>query len=192
MAPKLVTGLDCYNRLSKPGFGTTISNERGAALILAIAMLAILSILGSIALMASNTELKVTGNYQVAKETFMVADRAVEYATSRNILMTMGTEVNLVSDASGAHKAFIEAGGGGFLTEGIVRDLGPGDLPAKIAGAYGTDFGANFYQVSVTARQRPDVSGQTNNSAAVHVDTSIVRIFKNEDESIFITTGGGG
>ncbi len=166
-------------------------NERGAALILAVAMLAILSVLGSIALMTSNTELKVTGNYQAGKQTFMVADRAVEYATSRNILMTMGAMVDLVDDAGGEHKENIEAGGGGFLTQGRVFDRGPGDLPARIAGAYGTDFGANFYQVEVTARQRPDVAGQTNNSAAVRVDTAIIRIFKTDDESIFYTTGGG-
>jgi len=165
---------------------SVVGNERGAALILAIVMLVILSILGSVVLMSSGTEMKVSGNYQVAKQTFWVADRAVEYATSRNILMTMGSEVNLMTANSGVHKTRIEAAGGGILTAGVVRDLGPGDLPAKIAEAYGTDFGANFYQVSVTAKQKDEP-----NAAEVHIDTSIVRIFKIDDESIFITTGGG-
>lgn len=168
---------------------SVVGNERGAALILAIVMLVILSILGSVVLMSSGTEMKVSGNYQVAKQTFWVADRAVEYATSREILMTMGTEVDLMTDSTAAgdlHKANIEAAGGGVLTEGTIRDLGPGDLPAKIAEAYGTDFGANFYHVSVTAKQKDEP-----NAAEVHIDTSIVRIFKSEDESIFITTGGG-
>lgn len=169
-----------------PSAARLASNERGVALILAIAMLAILSVLGSVALMSSNTEMKVTGNYQVGKKTFWVADRAVEYATSRNILMTMGTQVDLVADDAGVHKSRIEAGAGGFLTAGMVRDLGPGNLPTKISGAYGSDFGANYYQVSVTARQRDDVT-----SPAVRIDSTMIRLFKNDDESIFITTGGG-
>jgi Tfp pilus assembly protein PilX len=162
---------------------SVVGNQRGAALILAIVMLVILSILGSVVLMSSGTEMKVSGNYQVAKQTFWVADRAVEYATSRNILMTMGSEVDLMT---GVHKTRIEAAGGGVLTEGVIRDLGPGDLPAKIAEAYGTDFGANFYQVSVTAKQKDEP-----NAAEVHIDTSIVRIFKIDDESIFRTDGEG-
>lgn len=164
-----------------------VGNENGAALILAIIMLVVLSLLGSVALMSSDSELKVSGNYQVAKQTFWVADRAVEYATSRNILMNMGSSLDLMTvDALGDHKAFIDAGGGGFLRQGVVTDLGPGDLPAKLAGAYSSDFGANYYHVTATARQRDD-----DTSPAVQVDTTIIRIYKSEDESIFITTGGG-
>jgi Tfp pilus assembly protein PilX len=165
-----------------------VGNERGAALIMAIIMLVILSVLGSVVLMSSDSEMKVSGNYQVAKQTFWVADRAVEYATSRDMLMSMsmGTEVDLVTDDAGVHKARIEAAGGGVLTEGRIRDLGAGDLPAALAGAYGSDFGANYYQVSTKAQQTADA-----NSAAVRIETTIVRIFKNDDESIFITTGGG-
>jgi type IV pilus assembly protein PilX len=159
-----------------------LANERGGALILAIAMLAILSVLGSLALMTSNTEMKITGNYQTAKQTFVVADRAVEYATSRDILMSIGSVVDLTV---APHKAIIEQGGGGVLMTGEVRDLGPRDLPAKIAGTYGSDFGANFYQVSAIARQ------SATHAATVRIDTAIVRIFKNDDESIFITGGGG-
>lgn len=188
MMPILSTGAE-NNPLRRPA--RRAGDERGFVLILAIAMLAVLSLLGSVVLMSSNTEMKVTGNYQSAQQTFWVADRAIEYSTSRNILMTMVNQVNLMTDDLGIHKTRIEAGGGGFLTSGLVTDLGPGDLPTKTAEAYGTDFGANFYQVSVTARQWDDVAGLPNNSAAVRVDTTILRIFKNDDESIFITTGGG-
>lgn len=163
-----------------------VGNERGAALIMAIIMLVILSVLGSVVLMSSDSEMKVSGNYQAAKQTFWVADRAVEYATSRNMLMTMGTEVNLMTADDGVHKERIEAAGGGILTQGRIRDLGAGDLPAALAGAYGSDFGANYYQVSTTAQQTADA-----NSPAKRIETTIVRIFKNDDESIFITTGGG-
>lgn len=161
-----------------------VENERGAALILAIVMLVILSVLGSVVLMSSDTELKVSGNYQSARQTFWVADRAVEYATSRDMLMAIdGGVINLTDTV---HKDRIEAAGGGVLTAGTIRDLGPGDLPTAVAGAYGSDFGANYYQVSVTVQQSADP-----NSAAVNIDASIVRIFKNDDDSIFITSGGG-
>jgi hypothetical protein len=161
-----------------------VGDERGFALVLAIAMLAILSLLGLTVLLSSDTEMKVTGNYQVAKQTFWVADRAVEYATSRGILMALdGSTLDLLT---GGHKELIEAGGGGVLTAGTVTDLGPGTLPTKIADAYGSDFGVNYYQVSVTAQQNSNP-----NSAAVQIDASIVRVFKNDDESIFITKGEG-
>lgn len=169
-----------------------VRNERGVALIMAIIMLVILSVLGSVVLMSSDSEIKVSGNYQVAKQTFWVADRAVEYATSRNMLMTMGAEESLltgttvVDGETKTHKELIEEAGGGVLTEGRVRDLGIGDLPASLAGAYGSDFGGNYYQVSVTAQQSADPA-----STAVRVESTIVRIFKNDDESIFVTTGGG-
>lgn len=158
-------------------------NERGAALIMAVIMLVILSVLGSVVLMSSDSEMKVSGNYQVAKQTFSVADRAVEYATSREILMALENQINL---NTGDHKTRIEAGGGGVLTTGVVRDLGPGDLPASLVGSYGSDFGANYYEVSVTAQQTVAPA-----SAAARIDTSIVRIYKTDDDSIFITTGGG-
>lgn len=179
MAPKI----DVTRRAKRP-----VGNEHGAALIMAIIMLVILSVLGSVVLMSSDSEMKVTGNYQVAKQTFWVADRAVEYATSRDMLMSMGAGavVNLVTADAGVHKTRIEAAGGGILTEGSIRDRGVGGMPTALAGAYGSDFGANYYQVSTTAQQTSDA-----NSPAVRIDTTIVRIFKNDDESIFITTGGG-
>lgn len=176
MAPKI----DVTRRAKRP-----VGNERGAALIMAIIMLVILSVLGSVVLMSSDSEMKVSGNYQAAKQTFWVADRAVEYATSRDMLMSMGvgTVLNLTA---APHKARIEAAGGGILTEGTITDRGVGGMPTALAGAYGSDFGANYYQVSTTAQQTSDA-----NSPAVRIETTIVRIFKNDDESIFITTGGG-
>ena len=159
-----------------------VGNERGAALIMAIIMLVILSVLGSVVLMSSDSEMKVSGNYQVAKQTFWVADRAVEYATSRNMLMSIGTTP--IDLTLAPHKALIEAAGGGVLTEGRIRDLGAGDLPASLFSAYGSDFGANYYQVSTTAKQNTN-----SNATAVRIETTIVRIYKTDEDSIFGTIG---
>ena len=174
------------NRVRKKMLQTVVDpvdNEHGAALIMAVIMLVILSILGSVVLMSSDSEMKISGNYQVAKQTFAVADRAVEYATSREILIALDSEIDL---NAGNHKTRIEDAGGGVLTEGVIRDIGPGDLPSSLAAFYGTDFGANYYEVSVTAQQTAAPE-----SATVRIDTSIVRIYKTDDDSIFITTGGG-
>ncbi|MFA5516404.1 MAG: pilus assembly PilX N-terminal domain-containing protein [Desulfuromonadales bacterium] len=175
-------------RQGAPGAFGALGNEKGFALILAIAMLAILSILGAVALTTSSTEFRITGNYQKDKQTFYAGDRAVEYATNREMLITMGSSVNLMVDDSEAHKNRINAGGGGNLVSGLVTDLGPSDLPAKLKGAYGSDFGANLYHITV---ETEDATASVNKSR-VGIDTTIVRLFKNDDDSIFRTTGAGG
>jgi type IV pilus assembly protein PilX len=170
---------------------TPVGNEKGFALILAVAMLAILSILGAIALTTTSTEFRVTGNYQNAKQTFYASDRAVEYATNRNLLMSMVSDVDLLTADGGVHQTRIEAGGGGELLSGTITDLGPSDLPTKLAGAYGTDFGANLYHVSVSVRSDATALPVEQRSQ-VRIDAEIVRLFKNDDDSIFRTTGSGG
>jgi hypothetical protein len=52
-----------------------------------------------------------------------------------------------------------------------------------VAALYGSEFGANFYHVEVEAT----ASG----TAKSHVNASIVRLFKSDDDTIFRTSGGG-
>lgn len=169
------------------GMLQSVNNQKGFALVLALSMLVILSILSVILMSTGTTELGITGNYQSSNQAFYAVERAVEYATSRNILLNMavGGSVDLMN---APHKANIDAGhtvasGGGVLTEGMVYDVGPGDLPAELAANYGTDFGANYYRVSATA--------EGPNNSEVQVESSIVRLFKNDDDTIFRTSGGG-
>ena len=179
--PTIGQSIETYKR-------SPLAQEQGFALILAIAMLAILSILGAIALSTTDTELKVTSNYQDYRQTFFSAARAAEYATNREMLMGMAGSVNLVTADAGVHKERIDAGGGGVLQSGLVTDLGPSDLPAKMKTAYGSDFGANLYHVSVDSRSAAAAVG---NQSEVRIDATIVRLFKNEDDTIFRTSGGG-
>jgi type II secretory pathway pseudopilin PulG len=55
-------------------------DERGIALVVALVMLALLGILGALALYTSTTELRIAGNYRLSQEAFFVADAAIEYA----------------------------------------------------------------------------------------------------------------
>ncbi len=57
-----------------------LANERGVALLLALAMLAIMTVIGVFALDTSTTEVQISGNYRSSQETFFAADRAVMFA----------------------------------------------------------------------------------------------------------------
>ena len=57
---------------------TKYNNEKGFALILALSMLAIMSILGAFALMTSTTEVQISGNYSAGQQAFVAADRPLE------------------------------------------------------------------------------------------------------------------
>lgn len=56
-----------------------LSNERGVALLLALAMLAIMTVIGVFALDTSTTEVQISGNYRTSQEAFFAADRAVMF-----------------------------------------------------------------------------------------------------------------
>lgn len=55
-------------------------NEKGSALIIAIMLLAVMSVLGIVVMSTSTTEIQLSGNYRNSQESFYTADRAIEYA----------------------------------------------------------------------------------------------------------------
>lgn len=57
----------------------SVTNEKGIALVVALVMLALLTILGTFALSTSSTELFITGNYRNSQYAFYAADAAIEY-----------------------------------------------------------------------------------------------------------------
>ncbi len=170
-----------------------LGNERGMALILAIGMLAIIGLLGAVVLSTSNRDIAESGRYRASQASFYAAERAVEYSMNRDLIVSMDGSVNLMIDeipvggTPTKHKVLIDMGqtkdSGGELDSGTVTDAGPGELPVRLAEKYGTTFGANYYDVSVTA--------EGPNNTQTRIDTQIVRLFKLDDDSIFITTGGG-
>lgn len=173
------------------------NREKGTALIIAIGMLAILSILGTVVLTTSTRDMTLSGTFLPQKQAFYTSDRAVEYSMNRDIIVNLnpGSVLNLVgvnakdvnnNDLPVTHDEVITANAGGVLLSGTVEDLGPRDLPPTMAALHGTDFGANLYHVKVK-------SAASNAAAAPQsrVDASIVRLFKMDDDTIFRTTGGG-
>lgn len=179
------------------------------ALILAIAFLGILSLIGAVVIRYANEGLVSAGKIQPEKRAFNVADRAVEYAMNRDIIvelagMTPGSATLPLHDP--ANRALINNNNAGVI-QGTVTDLGPGELPAGIAGLFGSDFSANYYQVQVKVGTpsptyddaNPDDPTSAGYKAAVnakqvkttHVNASIVRLYKLDDDTIFRTSGGG-
>ena len=163
-----------------------LKNQQGMALILAIVMIPIIAILGLLLVNSTTSDnLRSSGIY-AQQQSFYAAERAVEYAANRELLLSMGSSVDLETgtDADGAtHKSHIDIPNeGGKLKSGSITDQGPGVLPVRLAGLYGSDFGANYYDISV----RSDGPMQTE----ARVETQIVRLFKRDDDSVFITTGG--
>lgn len=164
-----------------------LQNEGGFALILALCMLAILSILGALALSTSTTEIGISGNYRSAQNAFYAAERAIEYAMGNAVIVFNNDSTDL---NAGTHPAALTVGQTKLLpgaTNSVVN-LGMGDLPAKMAGKYSTDFGANYYVITVTGAQ---VDSADQPRAQVRIETQRARIFQKDDDSTLMTTDGG-
>jgi hypothetical protein len=67
---------------------SAIGNERGAALIIVLVMLLLLSILGVSMLATSTSELKIAGNYRNNEEAFYTAEAALELASVYSVIYT--------------------------------------------------------------------------------------------------------
>ena len=63
-----------------PSLTGILANDRGIALIIAISLLAIMSVLGSMLLNSSTSEIQLSGNYRNKQEAFYAANRTVEYS----------------------------------------------------------------------------------------------------------------
>lgn len=179
------------------------NRQKGMALLLAIGFLAILSILGAVVMQVSQRDLSQTATTLPNQRSLYAADRSVEYAMNRDIIMNLdvsGTVVladeanapsyngDEVKSAYGVglgvtHNVVIDSTGPGRLVNGTVTDVGPRNLPPHLAAIHGSEFGANLYHVNVKTTAP---AGKT-----THVDASIVRLFKMDDDQIFRTSGGG-
>ncbi len=67
----------------KKQVGTILSNEKGAVLPLGLMFLAIISILGTTAVILTTTELKIGTNYRTSEQAFYAAEAGIEEARAR-------------------------------------------------------------------------------------------------------------
>jgi len=92
-----------------------LTNEHGIALIIAISLLAIMSILGAILMSTSSNEIQSSGSNRNKMESFYTADRAFEYAMHR--AASTSALVDLYNDEASPgvlHKDLIDSGNSGL------------------------------------------------------------------------------
>lgn len=88
-------------RIRRAGAFSRLGNDRGFALILALGMLVLLSILGVMSLSDSATELGIAGNYRAGSKAFTAADRALEYALIHGPTLSGDSSLNLTDPDKG-------------------------------------------------------------------------------------------
>ena len=177
---------------------SAIGNERGAALIIVLIMLVLLTILGASMLATSTSELRIAGNYRNSEEAFYVADSAMEFAHTYATIYTSlslaagetfwpkaGQGKKLGSDFSGTAPysensnynqiTIISENGVESTADVKVEFMGDGPPPAGYGfgedstAGYGTPtYKANFYAVSV-------ISNGPNNTVAMQ-NSQLARI----------------
>lgn len=103
------------------------ANQRGMALIIAISVLAIMSILGGVLMTTSTTEIQLSGNYRRNLESFYAADRALTYVyrggvgVSDNPIDLYNAQDASVSPAV-YHRDRLVAGSGGLEQSSYVAN----------------------------------------------------------------------
>jgi Tfp pilus assembly protein PilX len=147
---------------------TPVHNQRGTALILALVLLVVMSLLGALALTTTDSELAITTNVRAANEAFLAADRAVEYGMCNGAIISGVGVGTLDLDAFAAD---LQAGKGRLDTPKVnqIEFLSAGDLPVGVE-SDPTYFEGRYYRITANGA----VEGH---SAVSRIDTQFVRIF---------------
>lgn len=176
---------NAYSRLEtaaprRVGPFARLSDQRGIALILALSMLVILSLLGALALSVSTTDVQISGNLKNSQNSFFAAEAAVEYAMGNaDIIQSTG-----VTDLDGVdHRENLKLD---TNAANEVVSLGPGELPDSLSSRFGREkFGGAYYTISVTGVG-------VNERSQTKIEAQQVRVYQKDDEGVLITTGDGG
>ncbi|VAW38575.1 hypothetical protein MNBD_DELTA02-1130 [hydrothermal vent metagenome] len=139
-----------------------LKDERGMALVMALVLLTLMGVLGTIMFKVTDYEMQIARNYSWRQDAFYAADSGVEYAqTDANIytaigLGTINIPVGGASLAAGASDA-----------TGTVEFMASGN-PPKGLGVDATMFQGNYYLINVTG------TGRSNSTLGL--ESSVVRI----------------
>jgi hypothetical protein len=139
---------------------TNVNDQRGIALVLALIMLMLLSILGTFALTTSSTELFIAGNYRDMQRAFYAGDAALElvlHGGSPNLYKTLAEGATSPTPGTGTslkNKDYNTINFGGITADVKVKYLGKGKVPTggdpRRKYPSGDDFEAAFYLISTT------------------------------------------
>jgi hypothetical protein len=161
------------------------ANERGMALVLALMMLALLTILGVWAIGTASSDLSMAGNFRNNQNAFFAADAALAYAINPVTL----TKAYLYTVATGSAAAWSEVISIGTVTANIkVNYLGSGPLPAGSIHDGDLDVNGNprFHGLYFAV----NTEGNAENNAVAAVEAAVVQAVE-EDVSIGYSDGIG-
>jgi len=114
------------------------------ALVLALVVLFLMSLIGGVVATTSTTEIKVSGKYKQHDDAFYTAERVMEYSISDSaIYTTIGT------GSVGVPLTGINLSSANSTASGTVQYVSSGN-PPRGSGADITQFKANYFQVNVT------------------------------------------
>jgi hypothetical protein len=128
-----------------------LRHERGAALVMSLVLLLILTVMGIGAMLTSSTEFSLSGNYMISKEAYYAADGGMAYA----IRDGQYYNVNLDGTGGGPFPAVgVDLAYDGTDASGDILLLTAHQDPPEGLG-FGTGFDANYFIVEAegTARQ---------------------------------------
>ena len=149
-------------------------NERGMALVLALVMIVLLTILGAWALGTSSTDLKIAGNSRNTQNAFYSADAALAYAANPDTLTTAFL-YTLATGSTAKWSQVISIGT--FTANATVEYLGSGPLPA--GSIYDGDLDVNGNPKFHGLYFAVNTEGKAANNADVAVESSVVQVVGN-------------
>jgi Tfp pilus assembly protein PilX len=164
---------------------TMVRNERGIALIMALVLLALLTMLGTWALDTSSTDLKIAGNYRNAETAFSLADTAAAYAASPTMLTNACLTISACTSSIGGSTSYTipSINISGNTASGTIEFLGKGPLPingsiydAQIlgltsSGTSQTSFSGLYFSVTTV--------GTGPNNAKAQIETTVAQVVSN-------------
>ncbi len=157
-----------------------LRNERGVALIVALVMLVVLTILGTWVLSTSSVELQISGNYRTASEAFYAAAAAVDYAETN-----AGIYSAIVLDSASASRVWplAGAGNGAYPNNNAVPQMPAGSSadvrveyvargPLPPGSGYDADVAAGYEALYFAVR----TTGWGRNNSRSDIEAQVARI----------------
>jgi|GEM_PF-2717240 len=171
------------SRDQAPGAAGIPENERGMALLLALVMLALLTILGVWAIGTASSDLSIAGNFRNAQNAFYSADAAFAYAANPETL----TKAYVYTVATGSTAVWSQVISIGTVTANIkVNYLGSGPLPAGSICDGDLDVNGNprFHGLYFVV----NTEGNAANNAVAAVEAAVVQAV---EEDVIVGYSGG-
>ena len=150
-------------------------SERGVALIIALVMLVLLTILGAWVLNSASTDIHISGNYRNNQQAFYAGDAAINYLTNSNTLTTAytamtGTNYSYTLPSPLTMSVMSQA-------TGTVEFLRSGPLPLGSAYDADVDYNGNpqFHGLYFNIQ----TSGTGMNNAQAVIEAGVVQVVGN-------------